>query len=132
MQVCKIKETCMKLIERIIFGFIWKAHRSERERGIDRIKRSILKNKYVEGGLNVTDIECLDRSLKTRQFIIADKSRHPIKLIELYCIEIQDQYKVINQGYGKITKMESVVGVAQSTINNLNEMTRKRLNENVD
>ena len=28
--------------------------------------------------------------------------------------------------------MESVVGVAQSTINNLNEMTRKRLNENVD
>ena len=74
MQVCKFKETCMKLIERIIFGFIWKAHKSERERGIDRIKRSVLKNKHVEGGLNATDIECLDRSLKTRQFVRANNS----------------------------------------------------------
>ena len=115
MQVCKIKETCMKLIEKIIFGFIWKAHRSERERGIDRIKRSILKNKYEDGGLNVTDIECLDRSLKTRQFIRADKSRHPIKLIQLYCIEIQDQDKVVKQGYGKITKI-TTAGISKCPV----------------
>ena len=132
MQVCRIKETCMKLIEKLIFGFIWKSHKSERERGIDRIKRSILKNKYVEGGLNVTDIECLDRALKTRQFVRADNSSHPIKLIQLYCIEDHGQEKVINQGYTKITHSEVVMSVAQSTINNLNEMIRKFLNENID
>jgi hypothetical protein len=132
MQVCKIKDACIKLIERIIFGFIWRAHRSERDRGIDRIKRSILKNKYVEGGLNVTDIECLDRSLKTRQFVRADKSRHPIKSIQLYCIELQGQNKVIDQGYNKTTDRESVMMVAQSTINALNAVVRRELNENVD
>ena len=45
MQVCKIKDECIKLIEKIIFGFIWKAHSSDMDRGIDRIKKSILKNK---------------------------------------------------------------------------------------
>ena len=132
MQVCKIKETCIKLIEKIIFGFIWRAHRSERDRGIDRIKRSILKNKYVEGGLNVTDVECLDRSLKTRQFVRADKSRHPIKAIQLYCVETHGQNKVIDQGYSKVTDKESVTMVAQLTINSLNAAIRKELNENVD
>ena len=132
MQLCKIKETCIKFIEKIIFGFIWRSHRSERERGIDRIKRFILKNKYVEGGLNVTDIECLDRSLKTRQFIRADKSKHPIGIIQLYCIEMQGQKKVIDQGYGKITSKESVTMIAQMTINVLNLNIRKNLNENID
>ena len=132
MQVCKIKESCMKSIERIIFGFIWRAHKSERERGIDRIKRSVLKNKYVEGGLNVTDIECLDRSLKTRQFVRADKSNHPIKLIQLYCIEIIGQRKAIDQGYAKITENEDVTMIAQSTIGILNQVIRKELNSNID
>jgi hypothetical protein len=120
------------LIEKIIFGFIWKAHKSERERGIDRIKRSILKNKYVEGGLNVTDIECLDKSLKTRQFVRADRSKHPIKLIQLYCVESHGQDKVINQGYARITSSEAVTMVAQSTINILNEAIRNKLNENLN
>ena len=131
MQVCKIKETCMKSIEKIIFGFIWRAHKSERERGIDRIKRSILKNKYMEGGLNVTDIECLDRSLKTRQFVRADKSNHPIKLIQLYCNEMIGQSKALSQGYGKITEREGVTMVAQSTINHLNQIIRNELNNDV-
>jgi hypothetical protein len=132
MQVCKIKETCIKLIEKIIFGFIWRAHKSERDRGIDRIKRSILKNKYVEGGLNVTDIECLDRSLKTRQYVRADRSRHPIKSIQLYCVEMCGQHKVIDQGYSKLTNSECVTMTAQSTINVLNAVIRKELNDNVD
>ena len=132
MQVCKIKETCIKLIEKIIFGFIWRAHRSERDRGIDRIKRSILKNKYVEGGLNVTDMECLDRSLKTRQFVRADRSGHPIKSIQLYCIEMLGQNKAIDQGYNKITNSECVTMVAQSTINIFGAVIRKELNENAN
>ena len=132
MQVCKIEDTCIKSIERIIFGFIWRAHRSERDRGIDRIKRSILKNKYVEGGLNVTDIECLDKSLKTRQYVRADKSKHPIKSIQLYCTENLGLDKAICQGYGMTTNREGVTMVAHTTINTLNAAIRKELNENVD
>ena len=64
LQVGRIHEACSKEIERMIFGFIWNVHKSDRGRGKDRIKRSILKNKYVEGGLNVRDINCLDRRLK--------------------------------------------------------------------
>ena len=45
LQVCKLNEAWSKEIERIIFGFIWKAHKSTGNRGIDRIKRSVLKNK---------------------------------------------------------------------------------------
>ena len=41
--------------------------RSESDKGIDRIKRSILKNDIMEGGLNITDVECLNKSLKLRQ-----------------------------------------------------------------
>ena len=104
----------------------------ERERGIDRIKRLVLKNKYVEGGLNATDIECLDSSLKLRQFIRADKSSHPIKIIQLYCNEILGQDKAIKQGYSKITDLEGVMMVAQSTINNLNQLINKELNDNIE
>ena len=34
-----------------------------KERGIDRIKRSVLKKDYCEGGLNVTDVDCLNRAV---------------------------------------------------------------------
>jgi hypothetical protein len=37
---------------------------SENDKGIDRIKRLILKNDIAEGGLNITDVECLNGSLK--------------------------------------------------------------------
>ena len=59
----QIEVGLFKKIEKIIFGFIWKGHKSDGNRGIDRIKRLILRNKYVEGGLNVTDIECLHKKL---------------------------------------------------------------------
>ena len=33
-------------------------------------KRAVLKNEHEEGGLNITDIECLNRSLRLRLFIL--------------------------------------------------------------
>ena len=68
MQVIEIKDTCIKKIEQIMFGYIWLRSGSDKERGIGRIKRAILKNKYSEGGLNVTVVECLNKSIKLRQF----------------------------------------------------------------
>ena len=68
MQVIEIKDTCIQKIEQTMFGYIWLGSRSDKERGIGRIKRAVLKNKYSEGGLNVTDVECLNKSIKLRQF----------------------------------------------------------------
>ncbi len=105
---------------------------SESDKGIDRIKRSILKNDIPEGGLNITDVECLNSSLKLRQFIRANKSRHPIKAIQGYCME-QMGYKCdIQQEYDKITKKEEVTRVAQITINNLCDYTRSTITNNLD
>jgi hypothetical protein len=127
LQVCRLRLACSKEIERIIFGFIWVSYKNDGNRGIDRIKRSILKNKFVEGGLNVTDIECLDRSLKTRQFVRAEQSNHPIKMVQVYCMEEIGGGDVIRQGYSKITDKEGVMMIAQSTINALNAYTVNEL-----
>jgi hypothetical protein len=37
LQVYKLKDECVKKIERILFGFLWLSSKSENERGIDRI-----------------------------------------------------------------------------------------------
>ena len=63
MQVLEIKDNCIKKIEQIMFGYIWLGSRSNKERGVDRIKRAVLKNVYSEGGLNVTDVDCLNKSI---------------------------------------------------------------------
>ena len=52
----KIEIGSIKETEIIIFGFLWLGSRSDRERGVDRIKRSVLKNGYKHGGLNIWDI----------------------------------------------------------------------------
>ena len=74
----------------------------------------------------------MDRSLKTRQYVRADKSNHPIKIIQLHCLENHGQLKVIDQGYARITNKEGVMMIAQSTINTLNAAIRCELNNNLD
>jgi hypothetical protein len=44
--------------------------------------RGQFKNGIVEGGLNITDGECLNKSLKLRQFVRANRSKHSIKMIK--------------------------------------------------
>ena len=53
LQTYGLREIDSKEIERLIFGFIWKSYKCERNRGIDRIKRYVLENKYEERGLYV-------------------------------------------------------------------------------
>ena len=87
LQVVEISNPCIVRTERSSFGFLWIGCRSDKERGIDRIKRSVLKNSYEHGGLNITDVECLNKSLKLRQFMRAWTADHPIRTIQLYCLE---------------------------------------------
>ena len=75
-----------------------------------------LKNKYEDGRLNITDIDCLNRSLKLRQFIIANTVDHPIKIIQAYCLEKLGYTGNVVQEYEKLSTKETVIKSAQTTI----------------
>jgi hypothetical protein len=106
--------------ERVIFGFIWSS--GSEKLGKDRIKRSILKNDYKEGGLKVTDVECLDRSLKLRQYVRAATSNHSIAKIQTFTHNLRKNY--IKQEFGKITTDEPICQSAQETINMITDYNR--------
>ena len=65
----------------------------------------------------MTDMECLNRSLKLRQFIRANGANHLIKTIQKYCLEKLGHTNTILQEYEKQTSKDAVVRSAQSTIN---------------
>jgi hypothetical protein len=111
------------LVERLIFKFVWskdwnKLHVCE------RIKRSVLKAEYEEGGLKSPDIECLDRALKLKQFLRASKSRHVIASFQTYSSENLGYDEVIKQDYHKISQDDWVLKVGQETINILSDHAR--------
>jgi exonuclease III len=130
LQACEIRSESIKKIEQMIFGFLWLGSRSDKEKGVDRIKRSVLKNDYSQGGLNITDIECLNRSLKLRQFLRAAKSGHSISIIQRLCLEKLGYTGNITQEYEKITKKEEITKTAQQTINILCDYMRSTIIEN--
>jgi hypothetical protein len=93
--------------------------------GVDRIKRSIMKNDYEYGGLKVTDLECLDRSLKLRQFIRANNSNHVISGIQQLVTETENgSTNSIRQEYFRISEDEPVCKSAQETINIMTDYNR--------
>jgi hypothetical protein len=60
----------------------------------------------VEGGLNITGAECLNKSLKLRQFVRANKTSHHIRHIQIYCMEQMGFTSGVQQEYGKIINKE--------------------------
>ena len=106
LQVYGIRDERIKRIEKSIFGFIWLGLKSEKERGVDRIKRAVLKNAHSEGGLNITDIDCLNRSLKLCQFLRASTSKHPICNIQKFCLEKLGCSTQVMQEYAGISDKE--------------------------
>jgi len=118
MQIYDYKKEDLINIERIIFKFIWS--NSEAQNGVDRIKRSIMKNSYENGGLNVTDVESLNRALKLKQFIRASSSKHVISLIQE---DLTKSPNLINE-YDKVTTEESICGSAQDTMNVISDYNR--------
>ena len=118
MQIYEFKKEDLVNIERIIFKFLWS--NSEAQTGIDRIKRSIMKNCYEMGGLNVTDVESLNKSLKLKQFIRANSSNHVISLIQS---ELSKSTVLTNE-YDRITTEESICESAQDTMNVISDYNR--------
>ena len=111
------------LVERLIFKFVWSKDWSKLH-VCERIKRSVLKAEYEEGGLKAPDIECLDRSLKLKQFLRASKSGHVIASFQAYSSEKLGYDEVINQDYHNLTQDDWVLKVGQETINILSDHAR--------
>ena len=122
MQCYEFKSEEIVKIERSIFKFLWST--TINPNGIDRIKRTIMKNDYSKGGLNITDIECLDRSLKLRQFIRSIETNHEIaKIQELVA------GKQLKQEYSNIPEKEFICTSAQQTMNIITDHNRTLYNQ---
>jgi exonuclease III len=105
--------------ERIIFKFLWST--KDNPNGIDRIKRSVMKNEYMKGGMRVTDVDCLNRSLKLKQFIRAADANHAISRIQKM-VTLHDRPQ---QEYFKLTEEEDICKSAQETINIVTDGNRE-------
>jgi hypothetical protein len=109
-------------IERTIFDFLWS--KGDGRKGVDRIKRSIMKNEYSEGGINVTDIECLNRSLKLKQFIRAAQTNHPIAYIQQILSTDKINHYTVRFEYRKVTESEAICTAAHDTLNRITDYNR--------
>ncbi len=117
MQSYKFEKNDLLLIERMIFKFLWST--SEQQNGIDRIRRSIMKNIYSKGGMKITDVECLDRALKLKQYFRAKNSDHIIEKIQANIMKDNP-----SQEYSYITTEEAICESAQVTINIITDFNR--------
>jgi len=63
LQMCKINESKLLDIERMIFKFLWN-NKWVGNVAPDRIKRAVLKLKYERGGLQVPDVKTMNVALK--------------------------------------------------------------------
>ena len=114
----------MKNIKRILFGFIWVSGKTNDDKEQIEIKGQHLKITLKKEDHN--------KPLKLIQFIRANRSKHPIKIIPGYCMEKKGCSTIIQQKYEKITEKEEVTGTVESTIDNLCDFTRKLIIGNRD
>jgi exonuclease III len=128
LQCYEIIERDIKVVERMIFKFIW-CKDWNRERWNERISRKVLKNEYEKGGLRAPDVECLNRALKLKQFIRASNGNHVIR--ELQLSEGNLKWQGIQQEYQNPSSIESVVHNAQSSINILTDRFREEICESI-
>ena len=80
-----------------------------------------MKNEYENGGMKVTDVECLDRSIKLRQFIRAYNAKHCIAKIQ----SLVTGYSTLNQEYSNVTNKEDICSSAQHTMNLITDHNRE-------
>jgi hypothetical protein len=125
MQSIKFEKEHLTLVERAIFGFLWGSKELD-SRARDRVKRSIMKNDYDKGGLKITDIECLDKALKLKQYIRANRSRHNISNVQKFCSEARGNKFPLAQEFNQIADQEDVCNIAQKTLNSITDYNREK------
>jgi hypothetical protein len=133
MQCIDFDKESIKVIESKMFHFIWaKSGATAGSRSIDRIKRSILKNDFGEGGLRATDVDSLNLALKLKQYIRSSKANHVIREIQEKSVEDSNQLKVIQPDFTPTNGTEIIVERAQLALNSLIDHSRKVAINNIE
>jgi len=121
--MCELREKELSEIERMIFKYLW----NKKWVGTvapDRIKRATLKQAYKDGGIEAPDIRSLNKALKTRQFIRAMNSKHPINLIQKFQLERLGYDEYYKCEYAKICNVDNVIRCYQLVCNELTDYFR--------
>jgi hypothetical protein len=84
-----------------------------------------MKNDYSKGGMKVTDVESLNRSLKLKQFIRAHNSNHVISKIQALISTRSGSGHHLHQEYQNVTDEESICKSAQETLNFIIDYNRE-------
>jgi exonuclease III len=93
MQATHIKESDLKLIETIIYRFIWNIKPTNRNNS-GRISRDILKKDYEQGGLKAPDVHSLNSGLKYKHYTRCITSTHPIGKVTSLLVQKLKTYKI--------------------------------------
>ena len=126
LQLCHIEAEKLKVIERIIFKFIWNKKWNNKP-GPDRIKRCIMKQDHKYGGLKAPDIFHMNSALKVKQLLRSCQSSHPIKLVQDLLFQETGYNYSIRQEYCKLINNDPFIKVAQLTINQITDKMRSAL-----
>jgi hypothetical protein len=85
-----------------------------------------MKKDYSKGGMKVTDVESLDRSLKLKQLIRAYNLNHVISKIHQALLFTKSGHgKFMHQEYPNVTEEESICKSAQETLNIIIDCNRE-------
>ena len=120
MHTCHIKEEDLILIDRLCYSFIWNSTNNNRPG--DKVKRTLLKNEYENGGFKAPCIKSMDSGIKLKKYLRAGSNYiAPVqdKLLSLYGI-----YSIVNSDYN-ITMLRKVLCPSIKTA----MLTQKKLHD---
>jgi hypothetical protein len=107
----------LKKIERLIFKFIWN--------GPDKIKRRIMIQDYLSGGLKAPDIFTIDQTCKLKQVLRCASSNHSMATI-------QNSKFDLRQLYHKSSSNDKFTNSAVKTLNKIGDRIIKEFNNCTD
>ena len=124
LQVCTITDRDLKIIEQLIFKFIW-SKKWGIVKALDRIKREIMMKEYCHGGLKAPNIYQIDSAIKAKQFTrsVNDGNKHPIQRLQSLLLKEMGYDHATRQEYNKFCK-NSFIRKAQETINEITDVMR--------
>jgi len=123
-QSTHIKENELKLIDNIIFRFIWNIKKSN-PISSGKIKRDIMKSGIEEGGLNAPDISNINNSIKYKHFLKhIENSQHPLhKIYNNYKNDLLVSFRNFETGNGA----QTYIGTAINTHRRIGKLLHRDL-----
>jgi exonuclease III len=125
MQCYGIEKKELIFTEKLIFKFLWSKTWDDDKRCTERIKRSILKNDFIHGGIKAPDVESLDKALKLKQFLRCSTTSHPVLYLQIAALERLKCDSRKQQEYSRLCSDDAIIHVGQQTTNILTDYCRK-------